>query len=562
MILLFQTYDTGTRYGPDVNDRFNYGTIYAGQLYHFDEATRTVRHTQEDVDDYQDHSPPAEFSFPGEVFTRCAGTTFESYVHDGAGGFAVVPTADSLSCGFVPATPPSCDLALTFVLTPTESGAHLLATSADAHGAVQYRLDGGRAQSSPTFYNVPPGRHVLTATDTGVASCVRSVAVEVATPAPPPAPAGPVAGVDFVEQPLWYRLAAAGSAEVLLELYAESAHGAEDFALVFRCQKRADASGRLHFRLDTLLSPLLRPLVPPASQLATVRARTPLLNYFVRTATVPAPGTPAAYVTSPLRTALRGSLPAEHRDVDYFAYRLEAYGQPPFLSWQPAGKRITAEQPEWLFWLCPSTEPTAMIVRRTYAYPGLPSLVEDEALDLSAGRGPMGQLLAIPVRPRAGTASVSVALYDADDIAWSPLVSFTMAPATDKSRYLLFSNSLGGFDVLHTTGRLEALLDGAADRAELPALPQSSGVAADVLTYAVRATRQLRLATGWLTAAQLRWLQELVFARELWEWKRGRLLPLDVAKRKLTYESDDAPLRGLLLEFDYAFTPSAYADLP
>ena len=542
-----------------------YGTTYRVDTYDFDEVSETVAHRVTGYDDFQHHNPPAGYSAVGEFFDKCNGTTRLSYVHDGAGGFTVVPEVDSLSCGFVPPQPLTCDLTLTYQLTPTAVGANVTATAAAGHGAVRYQLDGGTPQASPTFHDLAPGRHVLTATDTGLATCVRSVAFTVATPLPPAAPAGRPQGVDFVLQPLWYAAGAPAGAEVVLELWAESRHQADDFALVLRLRKRADAAGRVSFRLDTLLAPLLRAVVPPRSAAATVICRTATLNYFVRTATVLAPGRPAAFVTSALRTALRGSLPADRRDIDYFAYRLEVTGQPPFLSWQPAGKRLTPEQPEWLFWLCPDQDPTVLTVRRRYVRTGFassPPLLEEETVNLASARGPFGRLLAIPVRPRAGTDSVSVALFNPAGLAVSPLVSYTMVAATPRSRYLHFSNSLGGFDTLRTEGRLDATLEATAERYELPVMPGGAVPAPERQTFEVAATRKLKLATGWLTAAQLAWLQELVLAREIWEQQNGRLLPIDPAKRKLDYQSDETPLRGMLLEFDYAFEPTAYSTLP
>ena len=552
----------------DPNTPQAYGATYQVDSYVFDDVTESVTHSVGFFDDFQYRVGPADYAYQGEFYDKCDGTTRLAYVHDGLGGFTVERETDSLSCGFVPPQPPTCDLTLAYQLTPTAAGADVVAVAGAAHGSVRYQLDGSTPQLSPAFNNLSPGRHVLTARDAGVSNCQRSVAFTVATPAPPTAPVGPSQGVDFVLQPLWFSVGALAGAEVVLELYAESAHRAEDFALVLRLRKRADGSGRVHFRLDTLLAPRLRAVVPPAATGATVACPTPLVNYFVRTATLLATGQPAPFATSALRTALRGSLPAERRDIDFFAYRLEAYGQPPFWSWQPAGKTLTPGQPEWLFWLCPDNEPRELTVRRSYVRTGFATgapLVEDEVVDLSTGRGPLGRLLAIPVQPRTGTDAVSVALYNALGEALSPLVTFPMVDPTERTRYLHFTNSLGGFDTLRTEGRLEAVLEAAPDRYELPALPVATGQRAPAperATFGLAATRKCKLATGWLTAAQLAWLQELVLARELWEAQAGRLLPLDPTKRSLAYYSDENPLRGLLLEFDYAFEATAYANLP
>ena len=397
-IPLKETY-TPTLVYDDPNNPQAARTVTYWTSYTFESSTLAV---SANAGNY-DGSPLPDYSVVGEFYWDCAGTVRQSYVHDGNGGYTVAPEADSLSCGYVPASPLTCDMVLApVVLTDTVAGTTAQAVVTTAHGRVHYRLDGGAEQLSPYFYNVAPGAHLLAVRDDGVANCRRSRSFTVAAASPPAVPPGAPAGLDFVGQPLWCSVPAPAGAEVLVELWAETAHGAEDFGRVFVSRKQASLTGGVSTRLDTLLWPLLKAFVPAATAVATATqvCRTNLLNYFVRTVVL-VPGRAAAYQTLPLRTAVRGALPAEWRGLDYFAYRLDAYGPPPFLSWQPAGKRITAEQPEWLFWLCPSSQPPVLTVRRSYVRTGFAGgapLVEDEAVNLNAGRGPKGRLLAIPVK--------------------------------------------------------------------------------------------------------------------------------------------------------------------
>ncbi len=487
--------------------------------------------------------------------------------YDGAGGTTSETQPNSPYCGyFGPPDPPpdpmlTCALTLGYALTPTATGADLVATAAGAHGAVAYALDGGPAQGSPAFAGLAPGPHQLTATDDGLAGCVRTADFTVASPAP--APLTRPARADFVLQPLWYPAQAVPGARVLLELHAESRHQAGDFALVLRLRRRADAAGQVAFRLDTLLAALLAPFVPPAVATETLVSRTPLLNYYIRVATLdPATGVPSAYEQGPVCTAVRGALPAEHRALDYFAYRLAVPGGVPFLTWQPAGKRLTPAQPEWLLWLCPAAVPPAVVVQRRYI--GASGLVTTEAEPVAwaPADGPTGPLLAVPVRPRAGAAFVEVQLCTAAGAPLSASVRYAVVAATARSRYLLFANSLGGLDTLRTEGRREATLEVAVDQAERPVQLGDAAPAPEELTFGVNGQRKIKLATGWLPPAELAWLQELVLSRDVWELRAGRLLPLTLAKRQLLYESDEAALRGVTLELDYAFAPTAYANLP
>jgi hypothetical protein len=452
--------------------------------------------------------------------------------------------------------------------------------SGTVNGQAWYSLDGGQEQLSPVFTGVAPGTHRALVRDDGLAGCTASLDVVVAAITAPPvvapvAPAGASAGLDFVCQPLWYTVATAlAGARVELELYAESSHGAEDFALVLTLRRCADKTGSSSFRLDTLLLPLLSAFVPPLASLgpgplASRRCTANLVNYFVRTATYDAAGV-ATYALSPLRTALRGGLPAEMQGTDYFQLRTLRFGLPPALSWQPTGpgtyaaeapKPITRAQPEWLFWLSNVAAAGLRVVRTYDNGSGTPALVEVE--DVSAlvpARGWLRQLLAIPLRPvPAGYQRLAVQVQDGAGLALSQPARYEIVEESPRTRYLLFTNSLGTTDTLRCEGRLDVTLDATTDKVERPVRVGDAAPAPDVQVSDVVASRKLKLATGWLAPDELAWLQELVLAREVWQAQAGQLRPLDWSKRSLATYSDEPGLRGLLLEFDYAYAPTAYA---
>ncbi len=502
--------------------------------------------------------------------------TKTSWIYDGSGGFTTEEVANSPDCGWTPpAAALTCNLGTASVTqTPTGQGMTLkLLFAGTLNGQAWYRLDGGPEQTSPTFLKVPVGEHVLAVRDDGLADCTRTVKVEVkATPTEPAAPVG-AQGVDFVAQPLWYPVTGVpAGALVELELWAERTHGAADYALVLPLRKYADQAGRVSFRLDTLLYPLLAPFEPTPGLATTVCTRN-LVNYFVRTAST-APGQEAVKAVSPLRTALRGGLPAEWQATNYFAFRLSpAFALPPFLSWQPLGagtyaageaKPIVAGQPEWLFFLCPLALADAQLrIRRAYFLDQASAPVQEfEAVTRPEG-GWAQRLLAIPLRAtRPGVVSQRVQVETAAGEVVSPEACYTFGPASPRTRYLLFTNSLGGVDTLRCEGRLDATLEATASSVERPARYGAGSPAADSQVSEVVASRKLRLATGWLSPAELDWLQELVLAREAWQQVGQQLRPLELAKRSLATYSDEPTLRGLLLDFDYAYAPTAYAPSP
>jgi hypothetical protein len=518
--------------------------------------------------------PDANLAVGDLIWFECdQNHTATKYFYGGGRSVSVETEANSAAyCGYTP--PPTCQLgALTVKQELVGKRTTLTARfSGLSNGVAYYSLDGGAEQYGPVFLGVLPGPHKLTVRDDGLAGCTASLDLIVAEPAgpvvvvAPTVPTGPSQGIDFVQQPLWFTVATApAGARVELELYAESSHGAEDFGLVLTLRQLASAGSPVSFRLDTLLWPLLTAFVPRT--LASQRCTSNLVNYFVRTAIYDATGA-ATRTQGPLRTALRGGLPAEWQEVDYFALR-ETFALPPCLSWQPTGpgtyaaeaaKRVTATQPEWLFWLCHVDVPALRVARAYDLGPGTTPFVEYEDVPPAPARGWLRQLVAMPLRrPGRGFKRVMVQLETGDGLPLSQPAWYEYVEETPRTRYLLFTNSLGTTDTLRCEGRLEVTLEAGTQQAERPARPGVPAPAADRQVSDLSASRKLQLATGWLTPDELAWVQDLVLSREVWQVAGAQLRPLDWSKRTLATYSDEPGLRGLTLECDYAYAPTAYA---
>jgi hypothetical protein len=557
------------------------GGLYRGDGLWFDTDTRLIANTSQQRGRNTLEPVPTDIQLvAGDyVWETCAPDFLHlTFRYNGQGGTIVTEEPNSPFCGYTP--PPTCDLGtLTVTQTPTATGATLLAVfSGRVNGTALYALDGGAEQPSPQFLRVLAGQHKLKLRDDGLTGCEREVDVEIkgaaTLPILPPPPAGPSAGIDFVNQPLWYPLTGQPvGALVELELWAERAHGAADYGLVLTMRKRVDAAGRVDFRLDTLLFPLLGAFVPPAAPTGTILCTTNLINYYVRTtvtsrdvAQLP------VYAVSGLRTALRGGLPAEWQDVDYFAFRLSAFPAPAFLSWQPTGagayaagqaKPVVSTQPEWLFFPCEAGLANAQLrIRRAYSLTDTGAVTEDFE-DLVQPAGSWAQrLLAIPLLPgRVGFNLMNVRVETAAGVVVSQQAHYRFVPASPRTRYLVFTNSLGGTDTLRCSdqARLEVTLEATATAVERPRRLGDRSPAADQQLSDLTASRKLKLALGWRNPDELLWLQELVLAREIWQHVATQLRPLDWGKRSLGTYSDEPGLRGLSVEFDYAYAPTAYA---
>jgi hypothetical protein len=553
----------------------------------FDTSTKTIVSTtqQRSVATLDPQPVDVHLAAGDLLYAECgangtASTTYTTWFYDGNSGTTTTVDLNSPACGY--AAPLTCILGTaTVTQSTTTAGVTLTAGfTGNALAALFFSLDGGPEQVSPVFRGVANGAHVVKVRDDGLAGCERTVNVTVASTgsALPPAPTGPSQRIDFVGQPLWYPLSLplVPGATVELELWAESSHGAADFAPVLTLSKRLDARGEVAFRLDTLLWPLLRAFVPtPALAVATQVCTTNLLDYYLRLTTTPLdPLLPAFHDVSGLRTAVRGGLPAEWQGTDYFAFRLGSqFAQPPFLSWQPTGpgafadkesKPVVPGQPEWLFFVCPPALAGEQLqVSRAYRMSPLSQPVVDvEPLATPATDWPH-QLLAIPLRDaRAGFASLVVQLETAAGDPVSLPAGYQFVEPSPRTRFLLFTNSLGGLDTVRCEERLEVTLEATTEKVERPARLGDVAPAADRQVSDLTASRKLRLAVGWQFPRELEWLQELVLTREVWQQLNGQLRPLDWSKRSLAPYSDEPGLRGLLIECDYAYAPTAYAPVP
>jgi|GEM_PF-2102411 len=560
------------------------GANIIGRGLFFDTDSKTIYdRTESRPAAYLDPKPADVNSYAGTLlYFECdADLGCRSWVYGGGNVVNEAYEANSGMCGWTP--PLTCDLGTANVAQSTVAGKVRLTVSytGTSNGVAYYSLDGGAEQTSPLFNDVASGQHTLRLRDDGLAGCTREITTYVApavvAPPLPPAPSGPPAGLDFVNQPLYFPLTGLpAGALVDVELWAESAQGRGDFALVLGLRKQASALGAVSFRLDTLLRPLLSAFVPPAGapsgQLTQV-CQSQLTNYYVRTSVLaPAAGAVPTLGVSMLRTALRGGLPAEWQALDYFAERLAGtFGAPPFLSWQPAGpgglaggqaKAVVVGQPDWLFFVCePGLAGEQLQVRRRYLPAVGVGVSEAEAVATPAG-GWACRVLAIPLLTRAGYATQTVQVETASGRVVSQLASYRYVVATDRTRFVQFTNSLGGLDTLRCQGRLDVTLEASAASVDLVGLGVptiSQAPLADSQLSDLSAGRKLKLATGWLSPAELLWAQELILARELWQQVGEQLRPLDWPKRTLQPYGDEPGLRGLLLDFDYAYAPTAYA---
>jgi hypothetical protein len=164
-ILILSTYDNPQPYGDRTGQVF--GTMYDWYVWNFDTETLQVTKSYNGLaDDFQDSYHLQDYSYPGEFFDRCEGTTRIGYVHDRQGGFTTTTEENSAQCSL---------LVLDFGEATNETAAGDDGTATiQAHGGIApltaFLMELGLSQPATsgqpnTFPGLPASRYTLRVTD-------------------------------------------------------------------------------------------------------------------------------------------------------------------------------------------------------------------------------------------------------------------------------------------------------------------------------------------------------------------------------------------------------------
>lgn len=245
----------------------------------------------------------------------------------------------------------------------------------------------------------------------------------------------------------------------------------------------------------------------------------------------------------------------------------------PFLTWQPNPKVVQRSQPEFLYFLVNFTpKPTRLDLRCRLEFED-GSTQNFTAYSLTAPSQyavyglPVGfESLGLPARETtAGKLAVRYSVWLNNELG--DTVSERRAYQLDRRhrrnvRYLLFANSLGGFDTLACTGVAtegltvrQSLGSRALDEAYLPS-------AAELFVTGTDADRDLTLATGYFDGAQSEYLDELMLSEEIYVLTQEGLIPLIRTSNQHVTAQDDEFLAGRTFAFRQAKTEVGFSALP
>ncbi|WP_019986278.1 DUF5977 domain-containing protein [Rudanella lutea] len=277
--------------------------------------------------------------------------------------------------------------------------------------------------------------------------------------------------------------------------------------------------------------------------------------------------------TLALEYALKGRLSVEQFAVwgdQFFTTYLAQSRQ--FLSWQPAEKWVDVAQPEWLYYLVNFTpKPTELRLRVEVVY----SDGTSETLTLATTTG-VTQYTVYSVA--VGFAALGLASRETAE-KW--VHSYTVWIANEANArlsqartyyvnrdyeanvlYLVYANSLGGFDTFRCTGQSSRQLTARGLTAQRALEPNYLPSTAELFSANRAADRSLTVATGLLDGDRLDAVSELVLAEEIYVVAKEGLVALLPVDTQLALQSDDEELAGRVLTYRYGKTEVGYSALP
>jgi hypothetical protein len=257
---------------------------------------------------------------------------------------------------------------------------------------------------------------------------------------------------------------------------------------------------------------------------------------------------------------------AEYKDHFFTKYIGES-GR--FLTWAANNKRVHPDQPEYLYWLTnrtPLAEHLNLMCRIEYDGHAAETFTVDTLENVSAMTVysfPVGfKALGLDLKefPVLG---YRIWLEDEDGVKLTENREYWLDQEYRRNvRFILFANSLGGFDTIYLMGQGEeqlsvsrSLSDRYPDYNFLPSY-------AETVINSTTGERQLTVSTGWISKFDRSYLQELLLSKEVYYVTERAFLPLLPSFDALRTMVDDEDLIGRNLTFRFINPKRNYSSLP
>lgn len=238
-----------------------------------------------------------------------------------------------------------------------------------------------------------------------------------------------------------------------------------------------------------------------------------------------------------------------------------------FLTWQPDHKRVLPDQPEYLYFLA-NQQPAPAVLRLraelTYTDGSMEVVTlfeQTEVTSMSVYCLPVGPIMLGTMRPSVRQYAVWVS--DEGDNRLSDVRTFLIdSTYYPQTRYLLFDNSLGGFDTLALTGRGTEKLSTKRAEAERGTAVDGRATFAERIVTGSESRRELTVHTGYLRPDERTWLVELALAQQVFLVSDRGHIPVLSRAENYVQQQDDETLIGRQFQFQYSNREYNHSVLP
>lgn len=337
------------------------------------------------------------------------------------------------------------------VITPTGSG-----------GPWTYSKDGGATfQTSNSFQNLTPGTYTFVVKDSNGNSAVKTATIN----------AGAILfeKAFFSRNPIPFSVnAQAGYDEltnyrIYCDTRVEEKAGTGEFISRLTQALPANSEGKAVFNLRPAFRNVLS-AVPPSEPTSTIKKLTDRLKWFKNYTghlqddqTVPA----ALTASNPFIVLLGGLSKYHYPSINYLTTYLQANKK--FLTWAPVVKEVTRTQEDYLNFFVYSAAVTMLKLQVKVYYDDNTSVTQV----IASTTCKYGELYQIPagtsntsvmtISPEKNPVKYEISLLDQSDSLISEVRTYLIDRVSNpRTRYLMFLNSLGGYEVHRFTGQTRA----------------------------------------------------------------------------------------------------------
>jgi hypothetical protein len=313
-------------------------------------------------------------------------------------------------------------------------------------------------------------------------------------------------------------------------------------------EQPADAAGRTVFDVQALLDAYVHEHVPALEADLAALAEGLFKRFYLKSAErFGTPPVTAGLAAAQVHVVLCGGLsPAEAEAGRWPAYQAAVL---PFLTWEPDYQPVLPAQPAYLYYQHVADDGDVELRATVRHVAGTTSALLLTTL-VAARRW---EVYCLAVGPAAlGLTGPDVAGYDvwlatAAGVRRSQVRHFVLERAYyPQQRFFIYSNSLGGANVLAALAPAKQTVDVVATEAQRPAYDADLG---DVATLDRVGTPTLSVTTGPRRRAQVQADQELLYSRRVVLRNGGQYWPGRVAPATYTVRDEEQGLASLAFDF-------------